>query len=419
MTTSPTEFRDAYDEAPARPAPAAHRAAAHDPAGRSPLVRWLSVLTLGLGVFAIVTSELLPVGLLPPIAKDVGVSNGVAGLTVTLYGAVAALTAVPLTALFSRIDRRWLITVLMAVLVAGNIVTALAPNYPVLIAARILMGFGHGVFWSTVPGTTVRLVPEKDGVKATAVVLSGISIASVLGVPLGTFLGQQTHWQVAFFAMAGLGALVLLGALTLLPSLPPQGRADLAALRGLLRHAPFMTALLVTSLTMIGHYLAFTYIAPYLEQETGLNSDLISVLLLVFGVAGVIGNFVAGATVARSLRKSLLTAIGAMTLALVVFSLLKDSEFVAYPVLIVWGLAYAALPLCLQTWVMQSAGDATDAASSMYITSFNASIALGSLFGGLTVDHIGLGSVTWIAAALAAAALVAAALGRQSTSSGS
>ncbi|MFF1448629.1 MFS transporter [Streptomyces sp. NPDC058274] len=413
MTTSPTEIRATLDEAPARPSAGVAPAAGQDPSARSALVRWLSVLTLGLGVFAIVTSELLPVGLLPPIAKDVGVSNGVAGLTVTLYGAVAALTAVPLTVLFGRIDRRWLITGLMSVVVAGNIVTAIAPNYTVLIAARILMGFAHGVFWSTVPGTTVRLVPERHTVKATAIVLSGISIASVLGVPLGTFLGQQTHWQVAFYAMAGLGALVMLGALTLLPMLPSQGRADVRALPALLRHRPLVTALLVTTLTMIGHYLAFTFVAPYLEDETGLDSGLISVLLLVFGIAGVLGNFVAGATVARSLRKSLLGAVGAMAAALLVFAALKDVSYVAYPVLIVWGLAYAALPVCLQTWVMQSAKGQTDSASSLYITSFNGSIALGSLLGGLVVDHIGLASVTWIAGGFAVAALIAAAVGKQ------
>ncbi|WP_354641722.1 MFS transporter [Kitasatospora camelliae] len=408
MSTSSAEFRAALDEAPARPKAAARtrQIPADNPEGRSPLVRWLSVITLGLGVFAIVTSELLPVGLLPPIAKDVGVSDGVAGLTVTLYGAVAALTAVPLTALFGRTDRRLLVPALMAVVVAGNVVTAYAPNYTVLILARILMGFAHGVFWSTVPGSTVRLVPERQSVKATAIVLSGISIASVLGVPLGTYLGQQTEWQVAFLAMAGLGVLVMVGALLLLPALPAGG-ASLSAIPSLLRRRPFMTALLVTCLTMIGHYLAFTYITPYLERETGIDSGLIGVLLLVFGVAGVAGNFLAGATVARSLRGSLIGAVGGLVVSMVLLAVLRDWEIAAYAVLVLWGLAYAALPVCLQTWVMTSAADATDSASSLYITCFNTSIALGSLLGGLTVDHIGLASITWIAGGLAAAALLA------------
>ncbi|WP_051386319.1 MFS transporter [Actinokineospora inagensis] len=386
--------------------PAGKSTPSADPALPAPLVQWLGVVTLALGVFAIVTAELLPVGLLPAISGEMGVSIGTAGLSITLYGIIAALTAVPLTAAFAHLDRRFLLAGLMAILTAGNIVTAIAPNFTVLLLARILMGFAHGVFWSTTPASAVRLVPAAKAVRATTVVLSGISIASVAGVPLLTVVGQQTDWRTAFYVMAGIGVLVLLGALTLLPRLAPRGSGGLAALPRLVRRGTLGAAVLVTSLVMIGHYLAFTYITPFLEQEAGWSTGSIGAMLLVFGVAGVIGNFLIGPAVGRNLRTALAGSLLLFVVALAGLSLLGEFKAATVVLLVAWGLAYAALPVCLQTWVLKSSPDAPDGASSFYITSFNFSIALGAFAGGRVVDGIGLGTITWVAAALAAVALL-------------
>lgn len=376
---------------------------------------WSAVWVLGLGTFLFVTTELLPIGLLPSIGSGFGVSIGVAGLLVSLYGGIAAVTAVPLTSLLGRLDRRWLLAGLLGVLIVGNLISAIAPNYVVLMLARMLIAFAHGVFWATTPAVGARLVDPRHAVRAIAVVLGGISVASVVGVPLGTAIGQTTDWRVAFLVLAGLGLLALIAVLALLPSLPPRNSGGLSAIPGLLRNGSFRIALFVAALTMMGHYLAYTYLTPYLEQIVGVSPGMVSVLLLVFGAAGIAGNFLAGGAVARSLQWSLLGGVGLLAASLLVMSVGGgQSQAVAIGLLVTWGLSYAALPVCLQTWVLRSAPHATDAASSLYVAVFNASIALGALTGSLAVESAGVASVTWLGAALVGIGLlIVIAYGRQ------
>lgn len=381
--------------------------------GTEPAVRsWPAVWVLGLGTFLFVTTELLPVGLLPSIGTGMHVSLGLAGLIVSVYGGIAALTAAPLTSLVRRLDRRWLLSGLLVVLIAGNVLSALAPNYWVLLLSRMLIAFAHGVFWSTTPAVGMRLVGPKDAVRAIAVVLGGISVASVVGVPLGTMIGQATDWRVAFLAVAGLGVVVLAAVLLLLPSMAPRDGGSLAAIPGLLRNRAFRLAISVAALTMIGHYLAYTYLTPYLEQVVGISPGLVGVLLLVFGAAGIAGNFLVSGAIARSLRRALLGGIGLLAFSLLVMSIGGQSPALAIVLLITWGLSYAALPVCLQTLVLRSAPHATDAASSLYVAVFNASIALGALIGGLAVETAGVVTVTWLGATLVGFGLTVVLFGR-------
>ncbi|MDH6679403.1 putative MFS family arabinose efflux permease [Rhodococcus sp. LBL1] len=369
---------------------------------------WPAVWVLGLGTFLFVTTELLPIGLLPSIGSGLGVSLGVAGLLVSLYGGIAAVTAVPLTSLLGRLDRRWLLSGLLGVLIVGNLISAIAPNFVVLMLARLLIAFAHGVFWATTPAVGARLVEPGRAIRAIAVVLGGISVASVVGVPLGTAIGQATDWRIAFLVIAGLGLLALIAVLALMPSLPPRNSGGLSAIPGLLRNGSFRIALFVATLTIMGHYLAYTYLTPYLEQIVGISPGMVSVLLLVFGAAGIAGNFLAGGAVARSLRWSLLGGVGLLAASLLVMSLVGggQSKAMAIGLLVTWGLSYAALPVCFQTWVLRSAPHATDAASSLYVAVFNASIALGALTGSLAVESAGIAAVTWLGAALVGIALL-------------
>lgn len=376
---------------------------------------WPAVWVLGLGTFLFVTTELLPVGLLPSIGSGLGMSTSVTGLLVSVYGGIAALTAAPLTSLVRRVNRRRLLVGLLGVLVAGNVVSALAPSYAVLMISRLVIGLAHGVFWSTTPAVGARLVDPKDTVRAIAVVLGGISVASVVGVPLGTAIGQAVGWRAAFLVVAGVGALVLVGVLLLMPALPAHKGGSLAAIPGLLRSGPLRTAIIVAALVMIGHYLAYTYLTPYLERVVGIAPRMVAVLLLVFGAAGIVGNFLASGAIARGLRRALLGAVGLLTASLLIMSLAGGSPSVAIIVLVVWGLSYAALPVCLQTWVLRCAPEATDAASSLYVSVFNGSIALGALAGSLAVSSVGIAALTWIGAALAASALLALILSPNTT----
>ncbi|RKT55513.1 MFS transporter [Saccharothrix australiensis] len=368
---------------------------------------WPAVWVLGLGTFLFVTTELLPVGLLPSIGAGMGVPLGIAGLVVSVYGGIAAVSAAPLTSLVRRLDRRTLLAALLGLLVLGNLVSAVAPNYLVLMAGRVIIAFAHGVFWSTTPAVGTRLVDPKSAVRALSVVLGGISVASVVGVPLGTAIGQAANWRVAFLVAAGVGLLVLVAVLALLPPMAARNGGSLSAIPKLLRNGPFVVAIGVAALTMIGHYLAYTYVTPYLEAVVGIPPGLVSVLLLVFGAAGVAGNFLAGGAIARGLRRALLGGVGLLAGSLLVLSAVgAGSAVTAVVLLVTWGLSYAALPVCLQTWVLRSAPEATDAASSVYVAVFNASIALGALGGGLAVESVGVAAVTWVGGILVGAALV-------------
>src|SRR5690606_11037513 len=250
------------------------------------------------GTFTIVTSEMLPVGLLTSIAVDLRVSEGTAGLMMTVPGLVAAVSAPVLAVAARGLDRRLTLLGLMALLAGANLVAALATDYLVMLAARVLTGVSIGGFWAFAAGLGARLVPERSVGRATSVILSGVSVASVLGVPAAAFVSAFASWQAAF-AAAGVLALVLVALLAAtLPPLPgtaPSGtvRASSASRNPSLRRVPrpLRVVLVLTVLMVSGHFAAYTYVRPFLEQVAGAGPAFVGVALLLYGVAGVAGNF--------------------------------------------------------------------------------------------------------------------------------
>ncbi|TQM85364.1 putative MFS family arabinose efflux permease [Saccharothrix saharensis] len=374
---------------------------------------WLAVVAVGLGVFAFTTTEMVPIGLLTTMSGDLGVSEGSTGLTVTLYGAIAGLFAPVLTSATRRLDRRTLLLVVLAVFVVGNAMTALSATYGLLMFSRLLTGFAHGVMWSISASIAVRLVAPEASVRATAVVFSGISVASVIGVPLGTFIGEVADWRTAFWVIAALGAVTAVAAAVLLPPLAPQGVVNLRELPRLLRVRNLRVALLVTAVVVIGHFAAYTYVTPFLERNTGVETRWISGLLLLYGVAGIVGNFAAGAAAARALRGTIiacLVGLGGSVALLVVVGTWHPG---AIALLLLWGVAYTALPVALQTLVFRSAPEAPEAATSLYILAFNVSISLGALFGGIAIDNAGPTAVMVLGVVLSLVAAAVMALRHQ------
>ncbi|MGW6911966.1 MFS transporter [Streptomyces sp. NPDC054940] len=406
------------DAAPTAPtAPTGPDGAAVGTPRHSAVRGWLAVVGLALGVFSFVTTETLPIGLLPAIADGTSVSVGTAGFLVSGFAAVAAVTAAPLTALAGRVDRKWLLVGLMLVYIVGNLLAAVATGYALLLAARVIVALAHGVFWSIAASIAVRLVPERHAVRATSVVLGGISLASVAGTPLGTAVGQSAGWQAAFVGVGILGFLVLAAALLFMPALPARGSGSLGALVHVLRHRALRVAVGVTALIMSGHFLAFTYVAPYLEDVTGVRPSLVGVLLLVFGVAGLVGNFAAGAVVGRALRTSVIGCTGLLAVVMAVMYAGGAGLSLTITLLVCWGVLYAALPVALQTWVMRLVPEESEAASSLYVAAFNGAIGVGSFIGGLIVDASGPRPAMLAAGAFALAAMaLTAALGRPRTS---
>ncbi|WP_344883335.1 MFS transporter [Nonomuraea antimicrobica] len=375
-------------------------------ASRSPVKGWLAVLAVTLGIFSLMTSELLPVGLLTPVGSDLDVSEGTAGLMVTVPGLVAAVTAPLVTVATGRVDRRVVLALLIGLMGAANLASAFATGFAVVLVARFLIGVSVGGFWSIAGGIALRLVPEQHVPRATAVIFGGVETASVLGVPTGTFIGDLSGWRTAFAVVGILGLTSLACMLFLMPKVPAEQSITFADLPKVFRgNAGVRAGIAVTFLVITGHFLAYTFVRPIL-QDDGVGDGLIGALLLAFGVAGICGNFIAGALVARRLRQTVVGIAVVLPAAMVVFALVGDSAVAAGAVLVLWGLGYGAVPVTFQTWILDAAPDAGEAASSLYVSTFNLAIAFGAFAGGLAVDGIGTTSVLWIGAVLALLALV-------------
>ncbi|WP_334665013.1 MFS transporter [Streptomyces cyaneofuscatus] len=374
--------------------------------GRSPVKGWLAVMAVTLGVFSLMTSELLPVGLLTPVGTALDVSEGTAGLMVTVPGLVAAVSAPVVTVATGRIDRRIVLVVLIGLMGAANLASAFATSFTVVLVARFLIGVSVGGFWSIAGGIALRLVPARHVARATAVIFGGVETASVLGVPTGTFLGDLSGWRTAFGAVGVLGLVSLVCMLFLMPRIPAGQSLTFSALpRVFVRNAGVRIGIALTFLVITGHFLAYTFVRPVLQGD-GIGDRSIGVLLLTFGIAGICGNFIAGALVARRLRHCVMGISVVLTSGMVLLAVVDTGALSAGALLVLWGLGYGAAPVTFQTWILDAAPDATEAATSLHVSAFNLSIALGALFGGFAVDGIGTTSVLWTGAGLTLLALV-------------
>jgi predicted MFS family arabinose efflux permease len=369
---------------------------------RSPLTSWLAVVSVMTGIFAIVTTEILPIGLLTPIASTFGISAGTAGLTMTLPGLLAAVAAPSLTVVTARLDRRFMLCALMLLLAVADFLAAAAPAYWVMMLSRALVGLTIGGFWSIGAGLAVRLVRREQAGTATAVIFSAVPLGSVLGVPAGTLIGHLAGWRMAFVVMGLLSLGVFVALLVLLPSLPAGQPTRLSVLRGLLSDGGIRLALLATVLIVLAHFGAYTYVTPFLLQVTQVSAGSVTTYLLVYGVAGIAGNFLAGAALSRHPRATSMTAAALLATATALLPVAGGATAGALTLLVIWGLAYGAVPVCSQTWFARSAPHAPEAASILFTSSFQATLSLGALAGGVVVDHISVVAVMGIAGALAA-----------------
>ncbi|MEV5176909.1 MFS transporter [Streptomyces flaveolus] len=339
-----------------------------------------------LGTFSIVTTEILPIGLLTKIGAGFTISDGMAGLMMTMPGFLAAIAAPVVTVVTARIDRRLMLCVFMVLLAAANFLAAAAPDYWLVLVSRVIVGIVIGGFWSIGASLAERLVPAASVGRATAVIFSAVPLGSVLGVPAGTLIGDLAGWRTAFIAMGGFTVAVLIMLLIVTSPLPPHQTTRLRVLRGMLNSVSTRCALLLTVLVVLAHFGTYTYVTPFLEQVTDVSSGLITVFLLIYGAAGILGNFLGGSLVTRHPRATFGIAAGMIAAATSLLPVLGHGTVGALALLVVWGVAYGAVPVCSQTWFTKASPDTPEAASVMFTASFQATISLGALTGGLVVD---------------------------------
>lgn len=373
-----------------------------------PLALW----ALTLSAFAIGTTEFVIVGLVPTIANDLGGSLPSAGLLVSLYAVGVAIGAPVLTALTGRWNRKVVLISLMGLFVMGNLLAWQAPSYKTLILARILTGLAHGVFFSIGSMIATSLVSKDKEASAIAIMFTGLTVALVTGVPLGTWIGQHFGWRATFLVVSALGLIALIGSAILVPKNLKQSIP--ATFKEQLQVIVKPRLLLVYLMTILGYggtFTAFTYLAPILEQQTGFALSAIGLIMLVYGVSVAVGNIWGGKLADKRGPISALSIIfSALTIILLAFTFTMESKVAAVLTILIWGaFAFGNVP-GLQLYVVKQAKkhtpNAVDVASGLNIAAFNIGIALGSVTGGLVVEHMELKDTAWIGAVVSLLALI-------------
>lgn len=352
--------------------------------------QWLAILSVSVGAFALVTSEFLPVGVLNDVASDLGISAGHAGLMVTLPGIMAALAAPLLSVGIGALDRRYLLIGLTLIMIIANAVVAYASDFNLLLFGRVLLGVSIGGFWATAIALSGRLAPK--GV--------GVAQATVLGVPVGTWLSGLLGWRMTFLVTALVGVPVLLAQILLLPRLNPDKAIRISDLPALFINPQARVGLIAVLLIGLAHFAAYTYVAPFFKQNAGFDGPTIGSLLLLYGVAGVVGNIFAGFAANRSVRHTLLLVAVLIAISTALFPYFATSLTGAAMLIALWGFAFGAFPACASIWMFVVAPKDVERGMPLFVAMFQVIIALGSFFGGQIVDQLGSSVLLSLATAL-------------------
>ena len=366
----------------------------------------LALLALAIGAFGIGTTEFVITGLLPEVAGSFGVSIPTAGLLVTGY-ALGVMFGAPLMAVLgTKVSRKRMLMLLMGLFIAGNLLSAVAPTFAVMLIGRVVASLTHGAFFGIGSVVAADLVASDRKAGAIAMMFSGLTVANVIGVPLGTFVGQHAGWRATFALVAGLGVVGLLGVAVLVPEMPrPEGvhlRHELAAFK----NAQVLLAMAMTVLGFGGVFAAITYIAPMMTHVAGFANDSVTWLLVLFGLGMVGGNLVGGRFADRALMPMLYVSLGGLVTVLALFTLTAHHKALAAATIVLIGaLGFATVPP-LQKRVLDHASGAPTLASAVNIGAFNLGNALSAWLGGLVIAAgLGYTAPNWVGALMALAAL--------------
>jgi DHA1 family inner membrane transport protein len=366
----------------------------------------LPILALAFATFAIGTTEFVIMGILPDLAQALSVSIPSTGLLVSGYALGVAVGAPVLALLTSRLPRKLALLLLMSIFIVGNVFCALAPDYPALMIARVITSFAHGCFFGIGSVVAASLVAQKKRASAIALMFTGLALANVLGVPLGTFIGQTLGWRATFWAVTVVGVLAAAALVVLVPSSEDSGALDLRAELGVLAKVQVWLALAMTILGFGGVFVVFTYIAPILEEASGFAPSSVTLLLVLFGIGLVIGNSAGGKLADRRGVRGLLAVFAVLVLVMAVFTRTMHAPVPAAVTLFVWGIAAFATVPGLQMYVLQRAQDAPHLASTLNIGAFNIGNALGAWLGGVALSRgVKLDGLPWLAAMMTLAAI--------------
>jgi len=363
---------------------------------------WPAVVSIALGSFALVFSEVIPVGLLGDISGHLRVSVGTGGLMVVVP-AVAAAVAAPLLALCSaRLERRRVLAGLSALVLVSDVIAGIAPDFGVMLAARAVLGVGVGGFWVFGAGAAISLVSERARGTAVAVVSSGIFIATVASLPVGSLIGTLTTWRAAFAVAAVFAAVAVAAQLAAVPHLGAGGRVRPRSLVTVVTLPVSRIGLVAAGAIFFANFAAYTYIGPLLHARAGLGADAITLVLLGFGLAGAAGNFTAGVTVRGHLRATLMGSGLLIAVSALLLAAISSARPLTIALVALWGLGFGAVPVAAQSWMARATPANLEGGLALFASALQGSLAAGSAVGGIVYDAEGPGGALIVAAVFAA-----------------
>ena len=368
----------------------------------------ISILSLTVGAFAIGMTEFVIMGLLPNVAKDLHVSIPTAGQLITMYALGVAIGAPILTILTQRIPQKKLLCLLMILFILGNGISVFAPTYEILMGARIITALTHGTFFGVGAVIASNLVPPNRRAAAVSIMMAGLTIANIIGVPLGTFIGQRMGWRASFAMIAIIGVVALIGILIFIPRIRQDKPASLAQQISSLAQPKLLLYLLIGALGNAGLFAVFTYIAPLLVQVSGFAEHSVTWILVLFGCGVTIGNIVGGRLADWKLTPSLLGLYFAICIILTIFTFPVHHPIAAVLTIFLWGVASFAVMPGLQVRIMSLAKTAPALASTSSHSAGNLGNAVGAFIGGWVITHLGITALPWVGALLVGMGLLIA-----------
>jgi predicted MFS family arabinose efflux permease len=348
--------------------------------------RWSAVFAAALAVAGLITSEFLPVSLLTPMAKDLNITEGVAGQAISVTAVVAMFASLLIPSVTKQLDRRWVLLALGLFQIASNVLVAYSPNFAVLLVGRILLGIGIGGFWSMAAATATRLVAKKLVSKALSIIYGAVSVATVVAAPLGSYLGAHIGWRNVFLIAGALGAFAFIWQTVTLPAMPNGKPAKLSTLLHVLKRPSIKGGMLATMLVFMGYATFFTYLRPFLETVTGVNATSLSTILLAFGIANLAGTTFARYLLEWNIYRSL--AVAPLLMGIIVAALVGFGQFAILTSVLIalWGMVFGLVQIGWTAWLTKTIPDELESGGGLQIAVIQLAITLGAAIGGLIFD---------------------------------